>query len=109
MLSSSRPARRALSSQRRRSRRSGPCAASDVVAQRAGDEGADAGTGRDQPGVFQFPVGLEHGVRVDGQLTDDVLDGRQLIARRRAARAAARAAPAAPVAGYGGTPERLSR
>ena len=50
------------------------------VGQRPGHERAEPGPGRDQPLVLQLPVRLEHGVRVDRQLADHLLDRRQLVA-----------------------------
>ena len=38
------------------------------------------GPGGDQPLVLELAVGLEHRVRVDRHLADDLLDGRQLVA-----------------------------
>ena len=55
--------------------------------------------------VLELAVGLEHGVGVDRQLADDVLDGRQLVPLAAAGRAAGRGAPAGPA---GGTARRLT-
>ena len=62
MLSSSRPARRALASQRRRAWRSGPSAASEPLL---------------RVPVTNVPL---HRVRVDRQPRDDLLDRWQLVA-----------------------------
>ena len=70
-----------------------------VVGERAGDEGADARAGRDQPVALELAVGLEHRVGVDGQRGHDVLDRRAAGRPRAAGRAAAPGAPAAPPAG----------
>ena len=81
MLSSSRPASARLApASARRSCRSGPCAASVVSVSVRGDERADARAGGDEPVVLELAIGLEHGVGVDGQLADDVLDRRELVA-----------------------------
>ena len=80
MLSSSSPARRALAIQPCRATRSGPWAAIDSPPSEAGDEGAHAGPCAGQPLVLELPVGLEHGVGVDGQLGHHLFDRRQLLA-----------------------------
>ena len=80
MLSSSSPAARALASQRCRSWRSGPCAASDASVSVRVTNVPTPGPGGHQPVVLELPVGLEHRVRVDRQLRHDVLDRRQLVA-----------------------------
>ena len=80
MLSSSSPARRALASQRLRSRRSGSWAASDASVSDRVTNVPMPGPGRDETVALQLAVGLEHGVRVDRQPRHDVLDGRQLVA-----------------------------
>jgi ABC-type Mn2+/Zn2+ transport system ATPase subunit len=51
-----------------------------AAAQRPGHERPDPGPGRRQALVFQLPVGLEHGVRIDRQPGRHVFDLRQLIA-----------------------------
>ena len=79
MLSSSSPARRALANQRSSSRRSGPCAASDASRRVAVTNVPTPGRGVDQPSVLKLPVSLEHGVRIDRQLSHHVLDRGQLI------------------------------
>ena len=38
------------------------------------------GSRRDEAFVFEFAVGLQHGVGIDGDLADDLFDGRQLVA-----------------------------
>ena len=50
-----------------------------LVGQGPGDEGAHPGTRRDQTLVFEFPVRLEHRVRVDRHLRHHVLDRGQLV------------------------------
>ncbi len=49
--------------------------------QRSHDEGPLTRSGPGETLAFQIAVGLEHGIRVDGQLSDDLLGRRQLIAR----------------------------
>ncbi len=44
-----------------------------------GDEGAASGFGGDESLAFEFAVGLEDGVGVDGDLGDDLLDRGQLV------------------------------
>lgn len=37
--------------------------------------------------MFQFAVGLQYGVGIDGDLADDLFDGRQLVAHEESAEA----------------------
>ena len=57
-----------------------PVRGEGVVGQRPGHEGAHALTCRHQSLVLELPVGLEHGVGVDGEVRHHVLDRRQLVA-----------------------------
>jgi hypothetical protein len=47
----------------------------------AGHERAETRPGAHQPGPLELAVGLVHRIRVDGQLGDDLLRGRQLVTR----------------------------
>ena len=80
MLSSSRPARRALASQPRQRLAERAVGGERPVAQGGRDEGADPRPRRHEPGVFEFLVGLQHRVRIDRQALDDLLDRRELVA-----------------------------
>ena len=80
MLSSSSPADRALVEPAPQVAAQRLVRGQRGVGQRPGDEGADAGPGGDEAVALQLAVGLEHGVRVDRQARDDVLDGGQLVA-----------------------------
>ena len=80
MLSSSSPARRALAIQRWRRLAQRAVGSEGPAVERSGDEGPDARPGTGQALVLELPVGLEHRVRVDGQLRHHLLDGGQLVA-----------------------------
>ena len=79
MLSSSSPARRALCSQRFRSARSGPCAASEPSLNVRVTNVPTPGRAAMRPVVLELAVGLQHRVRVDGEMGDDVLHRRELV------------------------------
>ena len=80
MLSSSSPARRALASHCSRLSRSGPCAARVLSVRVRVTKVPTPWPGCHQPLVLELPVGLEHGVGVDGEVPHHVLDRRQLVA-----------------------------
>ena len=80
MLSSSRPASRALVSQRSRSLRSGACDGERRVGQRPRHERPDPRARGDEPVALELPVRLEHRVGVDRQPRHDLLDRGELIA-----------------------------
>ena len=80
MPGSVRPAARALASHARSSCCSGPCSAKRGLAQGPGDKRAHPRLGRGQAQVLELAVGLAHGVRVDRDLRDHLLDRGQLVA-----------------------------
>ena len=54
------------------------------IGQGAGDEGPQPGPAGRQLLVLELAVGLEHGVRVDGDLVDHRLDGGELVTLEQA-------------------------
>ena len=99
MLSSSSPARRALVNQRCRSRRSGPCAASEAPLSVAVTNVPTPGRAAARPSVLQLAVGLEHSVRVDRQPRHYVLDRGELVALAQQPEPHAPAGPGGSAAG----------
>ena len=105
MLSSSSPARGALASQRCEVLAQWSVCRQRGVAERLGHEGPDAGPGRHQPVVLELPIGLEHGVGVDGEAGHHLFDGRELVAL---AAAGPTSGPGAPGGRSAGTARRRS-
>ena len=90
---------RAPSAASRSSRRGTGPARPGRSRRRADDERAQPRPGAHQALALQVPVGLEHRVRVDRQLGDHLLRGRQLVARLEHPELQGLAGPAARAAG----------